>query len=163
MKSLLVTVPDATVLYIRGWMQMVLLPYYLFSWNKWQDGEIQNMMPWDIIAVYIQNGNFHSDYILCARWVLLVTPDSSSSFPGCSMRVLPPSLLLINSLSCSPLGGRALPHSPLPGWPHFPQCPGTYPLLRRLQLQQKATSYITYVVEPILHYIYRIRKWGLQQ
>ncbi len=27
------------------------------------------------------------------------------------------------------LGGRALPHSPYPGWPHFAQAPGTFPLL----------------------------------
>ncbi len=58
----------------------------------------------------------HSDYILCARWVLLFTPDSSSSLPGCSMRVLPPPLLLINCLSCSPHGGLGPPPlSPLSG------------------------------------------------
>jgi hypothetical protein len=44
------------------------------------------------------NGIVHSDYVLCARWVSSVKPDSSSSLPVCSMRVLPPHLLLINCL-----------------------------------------------------------------
>ncbi len=73
-----------------------------------------NMVSWNVITIYIQNGIIHSDYILCARWVLLVTPDSSSSLPGRSMRVLPPPLLLINCLSRSPLGGPGPPPFPLP-------------------------------------------------
>jgi hypothetical protein len=62
----------------------------------------------------------HNDYILCARWILLVTPDSSSSLPGCSMRVLAPPLLLINYLSCSPPGGPGPPPFPPPGLTPFP-------------------------------------------
>ncbi len=38
----------------------------------------------------------------------------------------------VASTSTSRLEGRALPHSPHLGWPHFPQGPGTFPLLRRL-------------------------------
>ncbi len=57
---------------------------------------------------------------LCAWWVLVVTPDSSSSLPGCSMRVLTPPLLLINCLSCSPLGGPGPPPFPSPGLTPFP-------------------------------------------
>jgi hypothetical protein len=79
-----------------------------------QDGEIE----YGVIEYYYYlhtNGIIHSDYILCARWVLLVTPDSSSSLPGCSMRVLPPSLLLINFLSCSLPGGSGPPPLPLLG------------------------------------------------
>jgi hypothetical protein len=62
----------------------------------------------------------HSDYILCARWVLLVTLDSSSSLPGRSMTVLLPPLLLINCLSYSTLGGPGPPPFPPPGLTPFP-------------------------------------------
>ncbi len=64
----------------------------------------------------------HSDYILCSRWVLFVTPDSSSRLPGRSMRVLPLPLLLINCLSCSPLPDPFTP----PGLTPFPS--GSRPL-----------------------------------
>jgi hypothetical protein len=37
----------------------------------------------------------HSNYVLCARWVLFVMLDSSSHLPCCSMRVLPPPLLIL--------------------------------------------------------------------
>ncbi len=61
-------------------------------------------------------------------------------------------VLLVASWRCSPLlccwttaylaprlEGRALPHSPLPGWPHFPQGPGTFPLVHRTHLIRAAT------------------------
>jgi hypothetical protein len=38
------------------------------------------------------------------------------------------------------LEGQALPHFPLPGWPHFPQGPGTYQLPRRLPLLLPVTE-----------------------
>jgi hypothetical protein len=44
----------------------------------------------------------HSDYILCARWVLLVVLDSSSNLPGCSMRVFPPSSAAVQLLILLP-------------------------------------------------------------
>jgi hypothetical protein len=75
---------------------------------------------WNIVTIYIQMEFIHSDYILCAWWVLLVTPDSSSSLPGCSMRVLPTPLLLINCLSCSPPGVPGPPPFPPPGLTPFP-------------------------------------------
>jgi hypothetical protein len=117
----IVFVPYATLLYIRGWMQMVLLPYDLFSWNKAKrDGKIFEYGAMNVITIYIQNGIIHSDYILSARWVLLVMSDSSSSPSGRSMRVLPSPLLLINCLSCSPHGGPGPPPFPLPGLTPFP-------------------------------------------
>ncbi len=62
----------------------------------------------------------HSIYVLCARWVLFVTPDSSSRLPCCSIRLLPPPLLVFNCLSCSPLGGPGPPPFPPPGLTPFP-------------------------------------------
>jgi hypothetical protein len=59
----------------------------------------------------------HSNYGLCARCVLFVMLDSSSSLPGCSMELL---LLLCcwSTAYIAPrMEGRALPHSPHPGWP----------------------------------------------
>ncbi len=51
---------------------------------------------------------------LCTMGLLChVGQDSSSSFPVCSMRVLPPPLLLINCLSCSLSGGPGSPPFPL--------------------------------------------------
>jgi hypothetical protein len=54
----------------------------------------------------------HSNYVLCARWVLIVTPDSSFSLPGCSMEVLPLPLLLRYCLSCPRLEHRPSPILP---------------------------------------------------
>jgi hypothetical protein len=99
-----------------------------------QNGEVLNMVSWNIITIYIQMVIIHSDYILCARSVLLVTPDSFSSLPGCSMRVLPPPMLLNNCLSCSPLGGPGPPLFPPPGLTPFPSGTSTL-LLRWLQLE----------------------------
>jgi hypothetical protein len=62
----------------------------------------------------------HSNYVLCARRVLVVTPDSSSRLPCCSMSMLPPPLLVINCLSCSPPGGSGPPPFPPPWLTPFP-------------------------------------------
>ncbi len=131
-----VTVPDATVLYIRGWMQMVLLPSDLFSGNKAkQTVRYLNTTSWIVNTIYIQNG------------ILQVITYSVQDWSFLSSRTLLP-VFLVAPWECCPLlccwstaylapclEGRALPHSPLPGWPHFPQGPGTFPLLHRLQLQ----------------------------
>jgi hypothetical protein len=85
----------------------------------------------------------HSIYILCARWVLFVTPDSSSRLPRCSMMLLPSPLLVINCLSCSPLGG--------PGPPPFPptrvdpisfrlQAPSRFPVGHKYNPTTQTTS-----------------------
>jgi hypothetical protein len=73
------------------------------------------------------NGIVHSDYVLCAQWVSFVTPDSSSSLPTCSMRVLPPHLLLFNCLSCPLSGGQGPPPFPALGLTPFPSGSGHLP------------------------------------
>ncbi len=96
-----------------------LLPFDLFSWNKAKlSSEMLNMVSLNTVTIYIQNGNLFIlfNYVLCARWVSFVTPDSSPSLPDCSMRVLPPPLLLINCLS----GGPGPPPFPTPGLTPFP-------------------------------------------
>ncbi len=72
------------------------------------------------VTIYIQNSDYLQYYVLCAQWVLVITPDSPSCLPGCPMRVLSPLLFLINSLSCSPLGGPGPPPFPSPGLIPFP-------------------------------------------
>jgi hypothetical protein len=62
----------------------------------------------------------HNNYVLCAQWVLFVTPDSSFSLPCCSMRVLPLPLLVINCLSCPLPGGPCPPPFPPPRLTPFP-------------------------------------------
>jgi hypothetical protein len=74
---------------------------------------------WNIDNIYIQN-TIHHIYVICARWVLFVTPDSSSHLPCRSIRLLPPPLLVINSLSCYPLGGPGPPPFPQPRLTPFP-------------------------------------------
>jgi hypothetical protein len=103
---------------IRGWMQMVLTPYDLLSWNKHDINFniIDNLTTFD----YIDKGPLKM-LTLCTlgplRHVWLFFPSSS-----CSM--LPPSLLGVDCLSRFLSGGPALPH-PLPlSWPHFPQVSG---------------------------------------
>ncbi len=121
-----------------------LLPYDLFFWNKAkQGGEIFECGLTKHYYYLHTNGIVHSDYALCAQRVSFFTPDSSSSLPVCSMRVLPPPLLLINCLSCSLSGGLGPPSFPLLAWPHFPQGPGTFPLLRRLHWKNLQNSFIT--------------------
>ncbi len=133
-----ICVPDMTMVYIRGWMQMVYCQM-IYSPETKQNKTVRylKMVSRDIITVYIQNGDYSlllHNYVLCARWVFFVTPDSSSNLPGCSMGVLPSPLLLMNCLSCSLSRGPGPPPSPPPpGWAHFPQGPGTFPLLRQIQ------------------------------
>ncbi len=45
------------------------------------------------------------------------------------------------------LEGRALPHSPLQGWPHFPQGPGTFPL-RQIQYKGLSFNILTLILIP---------------
>jgi hypothetical protein len=47
------------------------------------------------LLLFTYRCNYSQHYVLCAQWVLVLTPDSSSSLLGCSMRVLPPPQLLI--------------------------------------------------------------------
>ncbi len=129
------SVPDATWLYIRGWMQMVYC-HMIYSPEPKQNNQQDIWILWHgtLLLLTYRVAIIHRNYVLSAWWVLFVAPDSSSRLPGCSMKVLPPPLLLNYCLSCSPPGGPDPPHSPLLGWPHFPQGPGTFQLLRWTQL-----------------------------
>jgi hypothetical protein len=116
-------VPDTTVLYISGWMQMVYCHMIYSPETKYvskQDGEVLNLMWWNIITVYIQNGNYSQWlHTLCTMGPPCYA-GLSSNLLGCSMRVLPPPLLLINCLSCSLPGGPGPPPFPPPGLTPFP-------------------------------------------
>ncbi len=100
---------------IRGWMQMVLTQYDLFSWNK----RSINFNIVNITSNYIVTKKFSWRCSLCARWLLFIAPDPSFLLlpaPCC----LHPCLELTAYLPPC-LGDPALPH-PLPlSWPHFPQ------------------------------------------
>jgi hypothetical protein len=54
------TVPDETMMYIRGWMQMVYCQMIYYPETKQMNFKwvILSKMSWDIITVYIQNGNY---------------------------------------------------------------------------------------------------------
>ncbi len=102
--------------------------YDLFSWNKYDItfDIIDNLIKFE----YIDKGPVRM-LTLCMlgplRHAWLFFPSSSSS-------MLPPSLLGVDCLNASCLGGLALPH-PLPlSWPHFPQAPGNALLLCQAQL-----------------------------
>ncbi len=133
------TVPDAVgdIQYrnIRGWMQMVLTPYDLFSWNK-HDINL-NIIDNPITFEYIDKGLWECS--LCARWALSIMPDSSFLLPPAPCCLLPCWELTAYLASC--LGGLALPR-PLPlSWPHFPQVPGnTLPLCQVQLLYQTMWS-----------------------
>ncbi len=89
-----------------------------------QGGETLNMMSWNIIAIYIWNGNY-------SQWLHTLW----TMGPPCHARLLHESvasssasdqlLILLPAYRAGP--------SPLPGWPHFPQSPGTFLLLCWLQ------------------------------
>ncbi len=130
-----IILPDMTMMCIRGWMQMVYC-HMIYSPETEQNKTMRYSDTGSGILVIFtyKMVTIHSIYVLCAQWVLFVTPDSSSCLPCHSIRLLTPPLLVINCLSCSPLGGPGPPQFPHPGWPHFPQAPGTFPLFCRTQL-----------------------------
>ncbi len=99
-----------------------LLPYDSFSWNKEKKRQwvIWIRCHGTLLLFTCKMAIIPSNYVLCARWVLFVTPDSSSCLLCCSMRVLPPPLLVLNCLSCSPPGGLGPPPFPPPRLTPFP-------------------------------------------
>ncbi len=113
-----------------------ILPYDLFSWNKQLMVRCLSMVTQNTVTIYIQNSD-HSQYycmysvhdgsLLSRRTRLpafLVAPWDCYLLHCCwSTAYLVPCL-----------EGRALPHSPPSGWPHFPQGPCIFPLPRRLHL-----------------------------
>ncbi len=131
------TVPD-TASYIRGWIQMVLAPNDLFSWNnkynKYIEYNITNMFT----CFFLATATAHN--LLCACWHLETMKGSSSSTPCRPLSRPVPSLiwaqltLLVHALGIrSPLPQNGAPihrvraHSltgirninyPLPTLPH---------------------------------------------
>ncbi len=101
--------PDATVVYIRGWMQMVF--YYHMIYSPETDNQCKTLVT-ITITIYTYNEvrtAVSQCHILCAWWVLDVASSQSSCPPSSPMDVLSPSLLQTNCLSCSPLGGPGPP------------------------------------------------------
>ncbi len=133
--------------WITGQYLRLLVPdlnlYLMCQWRQWRTSEDEckwfiairlillkqsKIRQWDIwkwchgtsLLFTYKMVIIHSNYVLCARWVHFVTPDSPSRLPCCSMRVLPPPLLVINCLSCSLHGGPGPPPFPPPGLTPFP-------------------------------------------
>jgi hypothetical protein len=115
-RHVVLSVPDATVLNIRELMQMVFYCHMIYSPETSKQRKDTWMWLHEALLLYtyrtavihsitysVNNGSLLSHRTRLLQW---------SS--GCSMRVLPPPLLLINCWSCSPLKG---PGPPL-GWPH---------------------------------------------
>ncbi len=115
-------VPDVTMTYIRGWMQMVLLPYDLFSWKRIDTTmRYMNIAFQNIDNVYSWGGKY-------LQHIMYSVHDGSSL----SRLTLLPSLP-IAPWGCCPyphwwstaylalrLGGRGSPPFPLPGLTPFP-------------------------------------------
>ncbi len=144
MTDILTTVPDVTMKYIRGWMQMV---YFHMIYSPETDKEAWQRDHGKQWLAYIDNIYTHGQgtfvkYIkdikyssFCVRWVLFVMPDSSCRLlpaPWCCCLLLCWQLTAYLALH---LGGRALPHPPHPGWPHFLWVPGNIPPLCLIQLR----------------------------
>jgi hypothetical protein len=122
------TVPD-TASYIRGWMQMVLTPNDLFSWNN-------KYSKYTIILSHIHTiqrihspSSSHARHLLCACWHSEVVKGSSSL----SSRRLLISLWVTSSLSlCPELTDAPCPYyggpvPPFPKWRPHSQGPHTLP------------------------------------
>ncbi len=125
---LLLLVPDMMMKYIREWMQMVyrhmIYPPEIDkqAWQRdhgtWWLDNIDNicMYGWRTFAKNIKTlSNPHSVH----DGSCFVIPDPSSRLLPAPWCCLLPSWQLTAYLSLC-LGGRALPHPPHPGWPHFP-------------------------------------------
>jgi hypothetical protein len=83
-------VPDVTMTYIRRWMQMVYCHMiYSFETEQNKTTRYSDTVSWIVGNIHLQMVTIYSIYVLCARWVLLVTPDSSSHPPCCPMGLLP--------------------------------------------------------------------------
>jgi hypothetical protein len=75
----------------------------------------------------------HSDYILCAWWVLFVSRTLLPVFLFAPWECCPLLCCWSPAYLAPRLEAGPSPNSPLPGWPHFPQGSGTFPLLRQIQ------------------------------
>jgi hypothetical protein len=138
-------VPD-TASYIRGWMQMVLTPNDLFSWNN----KYSKYMA--ILLRYIHHNGFIAHLpamhvnLLCACWYSWAVKESSSlSF--CRLPIslrFTSCLLLCLKLTDAPHSGPGThPPLPLPRWRLHSQGPHTLPF-------QDTRHYLLYIYQCLI-------------
>ncbi len=124
-------VPDVTMTYIRGWMQRV---YRHMNYSP-ETGAYMTMRCMNIA--------FRTLIIFTYKMITIrnVLRTLCTMGPLChAWLFFPSSLLLYEAVVSSSAGDQLLillpawgarpsPHSPYPGWPYFPQAPGTFPTL----------------------------------
>ncbi len=119
--------PNVTLTYIRGWMQMVY-QHMIYSpeiKNK-HDNRIIIHSVWNIVNVSLHGKAYLQVHYRMLTILTLFTMGPLRHvwlfFPSsaCSMRLLTPALLAVNCLSCSLLGGPGPPPFPPPGLTPFP-------------------------------------------
>ncbi len=121
----IVSVPDTTS-YIRGWIQMVLAPNDLFSWNN----------KYNKYAKYNKQTHFHlfllscAHYSLCACWHPEAV-EKSSSLASCRLLILsrPVTSFLFPYLGSTdaPYSRHGVPGPLFPRWRPHSQGPRTHP------------------------------------
>jgi hypothetical protein len=111
-------VPDTTLVYIRGWMQMVFYYHMIFSPETINQSE--TLVTFTFTIYNDARTAVSQCHIHCAWWVLDVASSPSGCPPGSPMDILSPPLLQIYCLSGSPLGGPGPPSTPLPMVTPFP-------------------------------------------
>jgi hypothetical protein len=116
----------------RGSMQMVLMPYHLFSWKK-----EKTMIRINAPAITIIKIQLDQWLLTLFAPILLhhVRIDCSSS----SFSLLSPPWIGIDCLSFPLSGGQGHPHPLPPDWSHFPKIPGNIPLPCRAQYGKRLT------------------------
>ncbi len=123
----LVSVPD-TASYIRGWMQMVLTPNDLFSWNNKYSKYTVTLLHLHYnesilysSAMHVNTHSVHAGDLEPWRGRLL--PSSLALSSSTVSHVFSPTMSVANWRSLSLLGG--FPPPPLPIWRPHPQGPHT--------------------------------------
>jgi hypothetical protein len=123
------------VLYIRGWMQMDFYCHMIYSpetsnhqydtWSRLHKALL--LFTYRVMIIHNITYSVHDGSLLSRRNrlpVFLLAP-LECCFLHCCWST---AYLALH------LEGRALPHLPPTGWPHFPQGPRNHPLFHRLQL-----------------------------